>query len=117
MSVSNQTKSQPNVLADAFQRFWLTIRTPHFMLLFATGFLVAFVLLTQLEASASLLMPMFLFSQVMVILFAWIVVRHGVFDGKDFDENQEFGYEDYDVETGRFTRTTGEVMEQLKDSE
>ncbi len=87
------------------------------MLLFATGFLVAFVVLTQTGASAGLIISMFFFSQIMVIFFAYVVVRHGVFDGKEFREDEEFGYEDYDCRNGKFTRTSGFVLNQLKDSQ
>jgi len=118
MQSSDQTQSGfIEQTADALSNFYKRIRTPHFMLLFATLFLVSFVVLSHFGANASLLISMFFFSQVMVIFFAWVVVRHGVFDGKDFEEGQEFGYEDYDVEKGHFTRSSGHVMEQLKDSQ
>ncbi|MCH8557814.1 MAG: hypothetical protein LAT84_08330 [Balneolia bacterium] len=117
MSQANEPAFQQHAFPEKLAQWWKKVRTPHFMLLFATLFLIAFVVLTYFEANAGLLISMFFFSQVMVIFFAWVVIRHGVFDGKDFEEGQEFGYEDYDTEEGHFTRSTGKVMNQLKDSQ
>lgn len=115
-SGQSQTAQVSESLSDVISAFWHKIRTPQFMLLFATAFLVLYVLLINLEANAGLLISMFFFSQVMVIFFAWIVVRHGVFDGKELEKDDEFGYEDFDHEQNVYTRDLSQVYRQLGDS-
>ncbi|AXJ01961.1 hypothetical protein CYPRO_2720 [Cyclonatronum proteinivorum] len=116
-SGQSQTASVSTSFSDVISSYWHKIRTPQFMLLFATLFLVLYVLLINLEANAGLLISMFFFSQVMVIFFAWIVVRHGVFDGKELEKEDEFGYEDFDHEKEVFTRDLNQVYHQLRDSQ
>lgn len=115
-SDQSQTSSVSASNTDLLLGYWHKIRTPQFMLVFATLFLVLYILLINLEANAGLLISMFFFSQIMVIFFAWVVVRHGVFDGKELSKDDEFGYEDYDHEQDVFTRDLNKVYDQLRDS-
>lgn len=117
MDNSGQSVSITYQLGSAIAGTLRKMRTPHFMITFATIFLLVYVALINFEANAGLVLGMFTFSQFMVVALAYIVVRHGVYDGKDFEEDQEFGYEDYNCETGEFTRSLRKVSEQLKDSQ
>ena len=113
-SHTNETLLQrtEHALADGLKR----MRTPHFVITFATIFLLTYVLFINLEANAGLVIGMFTFSQFMIVGLAYIVVRHGVFDGKELEKDDEFGYEDYDHERQRYTRSVGHVVDQLKES-
>lgn len=119
MNSSNQTHpSQTNThhFKEGILNGLKQMRTPHFVIVFATIFLLVYVLLINLEANAGLVMGMFTFSQVMVIGLAYVVVRHGVYDGKNLSQDEEFGYEDYDHKNSTYTRSLSKVMEQLKES-
>jgi len=117
MKTTDKAQSLWSSLWDGMLSTLHKMRTPFFMLVFATSFLIAFVVLGQFDTSANLLFALFLCAPILMVAFAYIVVRHGVFDGRELEEGEEFGYEDYDHENGRFTRSLGEVFEQLKDSQ
>ncbi|MCH8569286.1 MAG: hypothetical protein LAT67_13510 [Balneolales bacterium] len=114
---SSRSQNYSSNVLRTLESIWLKVRTPHFMLFFSTAFLISFIILIQLEASATLLINMFFFSQIMVIFFAYVVVRHGVFDGKEFTKDDEFGYEDFDHKNNVYTRSSSSVINQLRDSE
>lgn len=119
MNYSNQSQTDKTIFQQAEHLLVAGLkrmRTPHFMITFATIFLLIYVLFINLEANAGLIIGMFTFSQFMVVGLAYVVIRHGVFDGKKLKKDDEFGYEDYDHENRRFTRSVSDVMEQLKES-
>lgn len=113
---SHQSYSQIHQFTQGLASLLKRMRTPHFVITFATIFLLVYVVLIHFEANAGLILGMFTFSQVMVIGLAYVVVRHGVFDGQELDKEEEFGYEDFDHENQEFTRSFGKVMDQLKES-
>lgn len=91
---------------------WRTIRTPYFLLVFTTMFLIAYVSFSYAGVSDGFIISMFVFSQIMVVAFVILVIKYGVYSGGSLDE-KEFGYEDYDTENEYFTSSTRDVIDQL----
>lgn len=116
MNTTDQTHQNTQGILSLIAQKLKALRTPHFIITFATIFLLTYVVLINFEAHAGLMIGMFTFSQFMVIGLAYIVIRHGVYDGKSLDKNAEFGYEDYDHENSTYKRSLNDVMEQLKES-
>jgi hypothetical protein len=116
MNTSDQSHQDTQSFLSFIAHKLKSLRTPHFIITFATIFLLTYVVLINFEANAGLMIGMFTFSQFMVIGIAYIVIRHGVYDGKSLGSDDEFGYEDYDHENKTYTRSLNKVMEQLKES-
>jgi hypothetical protein len=117
MNTTEQSHQHTQSLLSYIAQKLKAMRTPYFIITFATIFLLTYVVLINFEANAGLMIGMFTFSQFMVIGIAYIVIRHGVYDGKSLDKDEEFGYEDFDHENSAYTRSLNKVMEQLKESQ
>lgn len=69
------------------------------MTLFASLYLLAFVIFTQLNVFINLVYVLFLCSPIVVLALMWSILRYGNYKGKEFTENQHWGYQDKPVKT------------------
>lgn len=65
-------------------------------ILFATGYLLLYVLLFQAEAPLWVLSLMFLLSPLPVLYMAYQILTNAVYDGPELKDDEAFGYQDVD---------------------
>ncbi|RXK62310.1 hypothetical protein ESA94_04675 [Lacibacter luteus] len=70
------------------------LKHTNYMVLLSSLYLLLFVLLIQFGLWINVIYLMFFFSPVVVFALAWSIVRHGKYNGKDFSEDQHWGYQD-----------------------
>lgn len=70
------------------------LKHPNHMAVFASLYLLVYVLFIQLGLFTNLVYVMFFLSPVIVLALAWSVLRYGQYDDKDFTNEQEWGYHD-----------------------
>lgn len=61
---------------------------------FVTLYLIVYTLLHQYGASLSVLSAMFLASPFLVIWMAYTILKHASYDGRELNEDEEYGYQD-----------------------
>jgi hypothetical protein len=62
--------------------------------IFATTYLVVYTVMHQLGAPLEILAYMFILSPLIVGWMAYTIIRYAPFDGRELDENEEWGYSD-----------------------
>lgn len=75
------------------------LRSPRFVVIFVTAYLVVYTMLFHAGASFNILGTMFLLSPVLVIWMVYTVLKYGKFEGKELKEGEEWGYSDRSKET------------------
>lgn len=70
------------------------LKHPYYTALFATVYLLIFVLLIQLQVWINLVYLMFFLSPIVVLALAWSIIRHGSYSGKELSKNEHWGYQD-----------------------
>jgi len=70
------------------------MRNHKFSTAFATVYLLVYTLLFNLGVSFDVLSVMFLLSPFIVIWMAYTIIRYGKYDGRQLEENEEWGYQD-----------------------
>jgi hypothetical protein len=63
-----------------------------FSTIFGTLYLVVYTLLIRFEASFNTIAVMFLLSPFLVIWMAYNILKYGKFNGRELQENEEWGY-------------------------
>ncbi len=70
------------------------LKNPAFAITAVSLYLLVYVVLAQLQFSASVLVSIFSFSPVIVIWMVYTVIRFGSYSGKELQDGEEWGYED-----------------------
>jgi hypothetical protein len=70
------------------------LRNPAFATSFVTLYLVIYTVLFQTGASSNILALMFAASPFLVIWMAVTIMKYGKYTGREFDEQEEWGYQD-----------------------
>lgn len=70
------------------------LKYPKYSALFATLYLLIFVLLIQLQVWINLVYLMFFLSPFVVLALAWSIIRHGSYSGKELTKDEHWGYQD-----------------------
>ena len=65
-----------------------------FAIMIGTTFLVIYLALETFDAAFSWMMLLFSISPMIIIWMTFQILKHGVFDGEDLGENEEYGYGD-----------------------
>jgi hypothetical protein len=65
-------------------------------IIFATGYLLMYVLMFQANAPLWLLTFMFTLSPAPVLYMAFQILKNAVYTGKELENGEEFGYQDVD---------------------
>lgn len=74
--------------------FITMLKHPTIMTIFATAYLLLYVLLLQLEPLPNLSFILFFFSPVVVLALAYSILRYGKYTGKELPESEHWGYQD-----------------------
>lgn len=72
----------------------LFLHNHKFATILVTVYLVVYTILHQLGASLLLLSSMFALSPFLVVWMAYTILRFGKFEGKELEEDEEWGYSD-----------------------
>ncbi len=70
------------------------MRNHKFSTVFVTAYLVVYTILFQLNASFDVLAIMFLLSPFLVIWMVYTILKYGKYEGRELEENEEWGYQD-----------------------
>ena len=70
------------------------LKHPDHIAVFASFYLLVYILLIQLGLFTNIVYIMFFLSPVLLLALVWSVLRHGKYDDKDFTDEQEWGYHD-----------------------
>jgi CHASE2 domain-containing sensor protein len=70
-------------------------KNPIFAAVFATVYLLVYVVFLQLDFLPTVTAVLFFFSPVVLVWLAYTVIRHGKFTGADLKEDEEWGYQDW----------------------
>lgn len=66
-----------------------------FSVLFASVYLLVFLIMLHTEFS-TVVWALFLLSPFVVLYMVYMVIRYGVYSGRELDADEEWGYEDVD---------------------
>ncbi len=69
-------------------------KNPIFAAVFATVYLLLYVILLQMEILSNITSVLFFFSPALLAWLAYTVIRHGKYTGSDLKEDEEWGYQD-----------------------
>lgn len=69
-------------------------KDPVFNTIFATVYLLVFVVLLRLNDATVLLYILFFCSPFVVLMLAWSILQHGRFNGRELSEHEHWGYQD-----------------------
>ena len=64
------------------------------MTIFASLYLLVFVIFIQLNVFINLVHVLFLCSPIVVITLMWSILRYGNYEGKEFTKDQHWRYQD-----------------------
>ena len=70
------------------------LKHTNYTVIIASLYLLFFIVLMQLGIGINPIELMFFFSPVVVLALVWSILRHGKYIGKDFSEDQHWGYQD-----------------------
>ena len=68
---------------------------------FVSLYLFIYVLLYHYEAPWQIIATMFLISPFLVIWMAYTILRHAKYDGRELEEDEEWGYQDKPADFGK----------------
>ena len=71
------------------------LKHPAIMTIFATVYMSLYVLLLQLEPFPNLSFILFFFSPLIILALAYSIIRYGKYNGKEFTEEEHWGYQDH----------------------
>lgn len=77
------------------------LKHPFIVTLFATVYLLVYVVLLQFNLASDLTWILFFFSPVLLVSLAYSIIRYGTYSGKELNENQEWGYSDRPDKAGK----------------
>jgi hypothetical protein len=77
------------------------LKHPSIVTLFATIYLLAYVVLLQYNLASDVTWIMLFLSPVLLVSLAYSIIRYGKYSGKELDENQEWGYQDRPDKKGK----------------
>lgn len=64
------------------------------MTIFATAYLLIYIILLQWESLPNLSFIMFSFSPIIIFALAYSIIRYGKYDGEELAEKEHWGYQD-----------------------
>lgn len=64
------------------------------MTIFATVYLLLYVLLLQLEDTPNISLILFFFSPLVLIALAYSIIRYGSYEGRELEDHEHWGYQD-----------------------
>lgn len=70
------------------------LKHPAISTLFATVYLLVYILLLQMEAVPNISLILFFFSPIVLIALAYSIIRYGKYDGRELMEDEHWGYQD-----------------------
>lgn len=70
------------------------LRNPKFATIFVTVYLLVYCILFGQDAPLEVLFALFVFSPFLVIWMAYTILRYDTYEGKEFEEDEEWGYQD-----------------------
>ncbi len=70
-------------------------KNPTFAAVFATVYLLVYVIVLQLDFLPNVTTVLFFFSPALLVWLAYTVIRHGKYTGTDLKEDEEWGYQDW----------------------
>lgn len=77
------------------------LKHPFIVTLFATIYLLVYVVLLQFNLASNVTWTMFFLSPVLLVLLAYSIIRYGKYSGRELNEDQEWGYSDRPDKTGK----------------
>jgi hypothetical protein len=92
-------------------------RKPFTALLITTGYLLIYALLLHMGFDIGIWPAMLFLGIIFVVWFVYTTVRYGVHDSRELGDDEPFGYEDLDHESGEFKRSVGDQVDQIKKSD
>lgn len=106
---------QPSDLHPEFMKN--RYRTPFFALLLATGYLIVYAVLIYYGFDIGIWPALLLLGVILVIYVVYTTIRYGVYDSRELKDDEPFGYEDLDHKTGKFKRSVGDQLDQIRKSD
>jgi hypothetical protein len=79
------------------------LKHPGISTLFATVYLLVYILLLQLETAPNISLILFFFSPIVLIALAYSIIRYGKYDGRELEEKEHWGYQDRPEKKSRIT--------------
>lgn len=73
------------------------LKRPDILAVLLTFYLLAYVVMLQLNILPNVTMIMFSLSPFLVLALAFSILRYGNYDGKDLEESEQWGYQDRPV--------------------
>jgi hypothetical protein len=70
------------------------LKHPSITTLFATVYLLVYVVLLQFNIAGSFTFVLFFFSPILLSLLAYSIIRYGVYNGKELHDDEHWGYQD-----------------------
>lgn len=92
-------------------------RTPMFALLVSTGYLIIYATLVYFGYDIGIWPALLLLGVILIIYMVYVTIRYGVHDSRELKEDEPFGYEDLNHETGEFKRSVGDQVDQIRKSD
>ncbi|MEJ8843224.1 hypothetical protein WG954_12615 [Lacibacter sp. H375] len=74
------------------------LKRPYTLAALATSYLVAYVVMLQLNILPNVTMIMFFLSPFLVLTLAYSILRYGHYNGKDLKDNEHWGYQDRSID-------------------
>lgn len=70
------------------------LKHPYITTVFATLYLLVYVVLLQLNIAGSFTAVLFFASPALLILLAYSIMRYGSYNGEELHDNEQWGYQD-----------------------
>ena len=70
------------------------LKHPYILAILLTFYLLAYVVMLQLNILPNVTMIMFFLSPFLIITLAYSVLRYGTYDGPELNDDEHWGYQD-----------------------
>ncbi len=70
------------------------LKHPYYTAIFATLYLLVFVLILQFKAWTNLIDLLFFLSPLIVLALVWSILRHSNYRGQELSKDEQWGYQD-----------------------
>lgn len=74
------------------------LKRPYILATLATIYLLAYLVMLQLNIMPNVTMIMFFLSPLLVLTLTYSILRYGHYHGKDLQENEHWGYQARSIE-------------------
>jgi hypothetical protein len=74
------------------------IKKPMFAVAVVSALLLVYCILVHFESQSPLIYFIFSISPLLLLWMAYAIIRHGIYDGKELEQDDEWGYQDTNKE-------------------